>query len=488
MSEEEIRTLINATSKLYLDYLIISDDQINTINNYIFNNIIKKEDINDTLVIDKTKEYYVNYVQSLFEKRNYNIILDYLKVHDSHSDNIFLCLKKFLKEFKISYTFDLGYFLIQNYPPISEYFKKASAKTISYNDQVKSDLYDIYCDENGIEVQIEEDTKIDNFNTDSFKMYMNDIKDLTVLTREEELDLFTRYKETNDPNIRGEIIKRNLKLVVNIAKKFKTDSFTGVDFLDLIQAGNIGLMEAVERFDYTKGFKFSTYATWWIKQQIYKQLNNQGNIIRVPANTKDIIIKINKAREDFVNLNNREPSAQELSSILDLPVKVIEEHDYYSRNLSNVTSLDMPVGEEQDGTLLDFFKSNDPSVEEQAEGVMIRDNIKRIIYEVLSPFEAEFISKRFGFETGIPQTLEYLSKHYNISYERARNVERIALKKLRGPVGRSKLLKGATTHPSSMAQSEEPINRRTTITHTTVDEIIKDYSDEDKDFLKKVIK
>lgn len=485
MSNKEIKTIINATSKIYLNYLNINDKEIKTINDYVFNNVIDKKNITDSEIIDKTKEYYINYVQKLLKAKKYNIILDYLNDHDFSGEEIFTSLKKFLKTFNTSLSFDMGYYIVNNYLPLSNYFSKLNRQFINYSDSIKYSLYDIYCDINDLPLEEEKEEENNNFSTDSFKLYLKDIADQKVLTKEEESLLFAKYAKTHDNAIRQKIINSNLKLVVSIAKRFNISHIIALDFQDLIQAGNMGLMTAVDKFDYTRGFKFSTYATWWIKQTMYRQIQNISSMIKIPLSSKEIINKITKAKEEFSNANNREPNINEIAQMTGLSLAVIREHETYINLCSNVVSLDLPVGEDQSDTLIDLFKSADIPIADQVDNKVSRVELESIIKDALSPFEAEFILKRFGFVEGVPVSLKELSTIYNISYERARKIEAASLRKLRSPINSVRIKR--------VSQGREPIIKEKPIIKNEkkvigLEEIIKDYSDEDKAFVKKSIK
>lgn len=264
--------------------------------------------------------------------------------------------------------------------------------------------------------------------------YLKKIGEYKLYTPEEEKNKFAEFKETNDPAIREDIINHNLKLVVSVAKKYQ--NWCGLSFTDLIQEGAFGLMDAVDRFDYTLGYKFSTYAVYWIKQAISKAIIVKGKSIRIPAHIVDKISKVKKVEQELLNSLGRVPTNEEIAKKLDMTEEEVK--DIYDYNIATV-SLDTPIGEDEDTTIGDLVE--DPMFESPSAAAAKTD-LKEQIMKVLDSLEdreKEVIIKRFGLNDTEPMTLEEVGADMNLSRERIRQIENQALRKLRNPVRSNQL-------------------------------------------------
>ena len=267
---------------------------------------------------------------------------------------------------------------------------------------------------------------------DPVRMYLKEIGQISLLTAEEELDLSKRV-EDGDVFAEGALAEANLRLVVSIAKRYVG---RGLLFLDLIQEGNIGLMKAVDKFDYTKGFKFSTYATWWIRQAITRALADQARTIRLPVHMVEKINQMVRIQRQMVLELNREPSEEEIAERMELPVEKIKEFIKISQD---PVSLETPIGDEGDSHLGDFLKDeNTLSPEEYTENEMLKAEIKEVLSS-LQEREQQVLILRFGLDNKTTHTLEEVGKQFNVTRERIRQIEAKALRKLRHPKRAQKL-------------------------------------------------
>ena len=283
------------------------------------------------------------------------------------------------------------------------------------------------------EPEIKLDGITDGNNNDTVKMYLRDIGKYPLLTREEEIELAKKI-EQGDIEARNKLISCNLRLVVSIAKKYMN---RGLQFLDLIQEGNIGLMKAVDKFDYNRELKFSTYATWWIRQGIQRAISDQGRLIRIPVHMGDIISKLSKVTRQLVQEKGREPTTAELAERLEMPEEKIL---YIQRISQDPVSFETPVGQEDDSYLGDFLEdTNSLSPSEVAENKMLKEILIKVL-QTLTPREQKVIRLRYGIDDGRQRTLEEVGKEFNVTRERIRQIEAKALRKLRHP-SRSKKLK-----------------------------------------------
>ena len=283
------------------------------------------------------------------------------------------------------------------------------------------------------EPEIKLDGITDGNNNDTVKMYLRDIGKYPLLTREEEIELAKKI-EQGDIEARNKLISCNLRLVVSIAKKYMN---RGLQFLDLIQEGNIGLMKAVDKFDYNRELKFSTYATWWIRQGIQRAISDQGRLIRIPVHMGDIISKLSKVTRQLVQEKGREPTTAELAERLEMPEDKIL---YIQRISQDPVSFETPVGQEDDSYLGDFLEdTNSLSPSEVAENKMLKEILIKVL-QTLTPREQKVIRLRYGIDDGRQRTLEEVGKEFNVTRERIRQIETKALQKLRQPQ-RLKMLK-----------------------------------------------
>ena len=265
---------------------------------------------------------------------------------------------------------------------------------------------------------------------DPVRMYLKEIGTVPLLTADEELDLAQR-KADGDEFAKERLIEANLRLVVSIAKRY---TGRGMSFLDLVQEGNLGLIKGVEKFDYTKGYKLSTYATWWIRQSVTRALADQARTIRVPVHMVETINKMSKMQRKLTLELGYEPSVTELAEALDMTEDKVMEIMQIAREPA---SLETPIGEEDDSNLGDFVADNNVVTPEgNVESVMLREHIDALLGD-LKERERQVIVLRFGLEDGHPRTLEEVGKEFNVTRERIRQIEAKALRKLRNP-GRSK--------------------------------------------------
>ena len=268
---------------------------------------------------------------------------------------------------------------------------------------------------------------------DPVRMYLKEIGTVPLLTADEEL-LLAQRKADGDESAKERLIEANLRLVVSIAKRY---TGRGMSFLDLVQEGNLGLIKGVEKFDYTKGYKLSTYATWWIRQSVTRALADQARTIRVPVHMVETINKMSKMQRKLTLELGYEPSVSELAEALEMSEDKVMEIMQIAREPA---SLETPIGEEDDSNLGDFVAdSNAVTPEGNVESVMLREHIDALLGD-LKERERQVIVLRFGLEDGHPRTLEEVGKEFNVTRERIRQIEAKALRKLRNPV-RSKRIR-----------------------------------------------
>ena len=268
---------------------------------------------------------------------------------------------------------------------------------------------------------------------DPVKLYLKEIGKVSLLTAEEEVDL---AKKKADGNLyaKKKLSEANLRLVVSIAKKYLG---RGLQLLDLIQEGNLGLMKAVDKFDYTKGFKFSTYATWWIRQAITRAIADQARTIRIPVHVVEILNKVKKVSSQLLHKNGCEAMPSEIADVLDIPEQKVKE---VLRVSQDPVSLETPVGEEEDSHLSDFIPDDDASAPaDAASQTLLKEQLIDVL-KTLTAREEKVLSLRFGLEDGRARTLEEVGKEFKVTRERIRQIEAKALRKLRHP-SRSKRLK-----------------------------------------------
>jgi RNA polymerase primary sigma factor len=259
---------------------------------------------------------------------------------------------------------------------------------------------------------------------DAIRLYLKDIKKLPLLTPEEEISLANRIKR-GDRAARAKMIQSNLRLVINIAKKY---SHLGVSMLDLIEEGNLGLMKAVEKFNPKKGYRFSTYAAWWIRQYISRAIANQGKTVRMPVYIIELLMRFKKVSEHLTNSLKRKPRLAEISKRMKLPIKRVKQ---LNRMVSGISSLNAPVGEEGSTEFLDLIEDeNITSAVDELANFLTQERIKGLL-EKMSKREQKILSLRFGLKDGVPHTLRDAAKHFGITRERVRQIESAAMKKMR---------------------------------------------------------
>ena len=287
-----------------------------------------------------------------------------------------------------------------------------------------------------------EELKLDEITDNSFegisvddpvRMYLREIGKIPLLSYEKELELAKRILN-NDEEAKQELAEANLRLVVSIAKKYVG---RGMLFLDLIQEGNMGLIKAVEKFDYTKGFKFSTYATWWIRQAITRAIADQARTIRIPVHMVETINRLIRTSRHLLQQLGREPTPEEIAKEMDMSVEKVME---IQKIAQDPVSLETPIGEEDDSHLGDFIQDEDsPAPHDAASYTLLREQLEEVM-NTLTPREAKVLKLRFGLEDGKARTLEEVGKEFDVTRERIRQIEAKALRKLRHP-SRSKKLR-----------------------------------------------
>ena len=322
-------------------------------------------------------------------------------------------------------------------------------KGLELDTDALDELYNLFSD-NGIMVVSEEessapddsDQKIlldDNTLTkdltinDPVRMYLKEIGQIKLLTLEEESELADRIA-AGDEEAKKKLAESNLRLVVSIAKKYVG---RGMLFLDLIQEGNMGLIKAVEKFDYTKGFKFSTYATWWIRQAITRAIADQARTIRIPVHMVETINKLIRISRHLLQQMGREPTPEEIAKEMEMPVEKVME---IQKIAQDPVSLETPIGEEDDSHLGDFIQDEDsPAPQDAAAYTLLKEQLNEVM-QTLTPREAKVLRLRFGLDDGKARTLEEVGKEFDVTRERIRQIEAKALRKLRHP-SRSKRLR-----------------------------------------------
>ena len=295
------------------------------------------------------------------------------------------------------------------------------------------------------DLQEVEDLKLDEIDLNGYdsgniddpvRMYLREIGKIPLLTYEEELDLAKKVLE-GDEEAKQKLAESNLRLVVSIAKKYVG---RGMLFLDLIQEGNMGLIKAVEKFDYTKGFKFSTYATWWIRQAITRAIADQARTIRIPVHMVETINKLIRTSRHLLQQLGREPTQEEIAKEMEMPVEKVMEIQKIAQDPVSLETLETPIGEEDDSHLGDFIKDEDsPAPQDSAAYTLLKEQLEEVM-STLTPREAKVLKLRFGLEDGKARTLEEVGKEFKVTRERIRQIEAKALRKLRHP-SRSKKLK-----------------------------------------------
>lgn len=267
---------------------------------------------------------------------------------------------------------------------------------------------------------------------DPVRMYLKEIGRIPLLSSEEEIELAKRMEE-GDEEAKKKLSEANLRLTVSIAKRY---SGRGMQFLDLIQEGNLGLIKAVEKFDYRKGYKFSTYATWWIRQSITRAIADQARTIRIPVHMVETMNRVNRTSRRLLQEYGREPTPEEIAEAMNLPVERVLE---ISKISQEPVSLETPIGEEEDSHLGDFIQDEHiPVPADEAVHTLLREQLEKVM-DTLSEREQKVLALRFGLEDGKPHTLEEVGREFQVTRERIRQIEAKALRKLRHPTRSRKL-------------------------------------------------
>lgn len=313
---------------------------------------------------------------------------------------------------------------------LEQFYDKLEKEEVELVDDIDKELEEIEVSKEELEdLSVPEGISID----DHVKMYLKEIGKVNLLSAEEELTLARQMSE-GDEEAKKRLAEANLRLVVSIAKRYVG---RGMLFLDLIQEGNLGLIKAVDKFDYTKGYKFSTYATWWIRQAITRAIADQARTIRIPVHMVETINKLVRVSRQMVQELGREPTPEELARELNMSVEKVRE---ISKISQEPVSLETPIGEEEDSHLGDFIPDDDaPAPSEAASFVLLKEQLVEVL-KTLTPREAKVLKLRFGLDDGRQRTLEEVGKEFDVTRERIRQIEAKALRKLRHP-SRSKRLK-----------------------------------------------
>ena len=317
---------------------------------------------------------------------------------------------------------------IENAPEdLEELFSEPPTLDLDFEEEpTEEDLKDMDVE------QIGDDISLDNISLDDpVKVYLREIGRVPLLSSEEEVELAVKISEGNQ-YAKQRLTEANLRLVVSIAKKYVG---RGMYFLDLIQEGNVGLIKAVDKFDHTKGFKFSTYATWWIRQAITRAIADQARTIRIPVHMVETINRLKKVQSQLLHENGFEPSEELIAEKMELPVERVRE---IMRVAQEPVSMETPIGPEEDSRLMDFIRDEDALAPDEAALKTITNEDIDSVLKTLTPREEAVIRLRFGLLDGRCQTLEEVGSEFNVTRERIRQIEAKALRKLRHPVRSNK--------------------------------------------------
>lgn len=320
---------------------------------------------------------------------------------------------------------------IENAPEdLEELFEEPPTLDLDFDEEPTDE--DLQLEEMDVDKLTEEDMSFDNISLDDpVKVYLREIGRVPLLSSEEEVELAVKIAEGNE-YAKQRLTEANLRLVVSIAKKYVG---RGMYFLDLIQEGNVGLIKAVDKFDYTKGFKFSTYATWWIRQAITRAIADQARTIRIPVHMVETINRLKKIQSQLLHENGVEPSEELIAEKMDLPVERVRE---IMRVAQEPVSMETPIGPEEDSRLMDFIRDEDALAPDDAALKSITNEDINGVLKTLTPREEEVIRLRFGLKDGRCHTLEEVGMEFNVTRERIRQIEAKALRKLRHPVRSNK--------------------------------------------------
>ncbi|MBE6781529.1 MAG: RNA polymerase sigma factor RpoD [Ruminococcaceae bacterium] len=314
-------------------------------------------------------------------------------------------------------------------PAPEELFEEEQMLDLDFDEEPSED--DLKLEEMNVE-NLDEDVNFDNMSLDDpVKVYLREIGRVPLLSSEEEIQLAILINE-GDEKAKQRLTEANLRLVVSIAKKYVG---RGMYFLDLIQEGNVGLIKAVDKFDYTKGFKFSTYATWWIRQAITRAIADQARTIRIPVHMVETINRLKKVQSQLLHENGFEPTEELIAEKMNLPVERIRE---IMRVAQEPVSMETPIGPEEDSRLMDFIKDDDALAPDEAALKTITNEDIDSVLKTLTPREEAVIRLRFGLYDGRCHTLEEVGSEFNVTRERIRQIEAKALRKLRHPVRSNK--------------------------------------------------
>ena len=313
---------------------------------------------------------------------------------------------------------------------IEKLYDRLESEKVEIIEDMDKELEDIEVSKEELEdLSVPEGINID----DHVKMYLKEIGKVDLLSADQEME-YARRMADGDEEAKKKLAEANLRLVVSIAKRYVG---RGMQFLDLIQEGNLGLIRAVDKFDYAKGYKFSTYATWWIRQAITRAIADQARTIRIPVHMEETINKLVRVSRQLVQELGREPTPEELAKGLNMSVEKVRE---ISKISQEPVSLETPIGEEEDSHLGDFIPDDDaPAPSEAASYVLLKEQLVEVL-KTLAPREAKVLKLRFGLIDGRQRTLEEVGKEFNVTRERIRQIEAKALRKLRHP-SRSKKLR-----------------------------------------------
>jgi RNA polymerase primary sigma factor len=315
---------------------------------------------------------------------------------------------------------------------VDDLYHKLLSENVDVFDTTELDSSDMSKSVSELEKELEGLASLEEgYLSDPVRMYLREIGRVSLLTYEEEVSLAKRV-EKSDRKAREKLINANLRLVVSIAKKYVN---RGLTLLDLIEEGNIGLMRAVEKYDWRRGYKFSTYATWWIRQAITRAIADQARTIRIPVHMVETINKFNRISRKLMQELGREPTPEEVALEMEIEPDKVREIIKVSQEPA---SLEAPVGEEEDSRLGDFIQDASASPTDQATQALLKDHIREVL-GTLSPREAKVLEYRFGLEDGKQRTLEEVGKEFGVTRERIRQIEAKAIRKLRHPTRAKKL-------------------------------------------------
>ena len=325
---------------------------------------------------------------------------------------------------------DISFDELENAPDdLVELFEEPPILDLDFDEEPSDD--DLKLEEMNVE-NLDEDMNLDNMSLDDpVKVYLREIGRVPLLSSEDEIELAIKINQ-GDEMAKQRLTEANLRLVVSIAKKYVG---RGMYFLDLIQEGNVGLIKAVDKFDYTKGFKFSTYATWWIRQAITRAIADQARTIRIPVHMVETINRLKKIQSQLLHENGYEPTEELIAEKMNLPVERIRE---IMRVAQEPVSMETPIGPEEDSRLMDFIKDDDALAPDEAALKTITNEDIDAVLKTLTAREEAVIRLRFGLYDGRCHTLEEVGSEFNVTRERIRQIEAKALRKLRHPVRSNK--------------------------------------------------